>query len=127
MLGMTGAKARLSPALLLGRSGTISQLLFLLALRQHEVVIVAVGSPGSRRDFSNFDKLPIRHVSRLEAEVITNGRRNVQPRTMVQVWLRPLPLKHILKVVCPKRPAIFPLRITGPVPFPNGNPPVLAD
>ena len=51
-----------------------NQLLFLLALRQDEVVIVAVGSPRSRRDFSNFHKLPVRHVSRLETEVITNGR-----------------------------------------------------
>lgn len=61
-------------ALLFRRPGAINQFLFLLPFGQNEMIVLAVSAPGTRWDFSNFDKLPIRHIGRLQAKIITNCR-----------------------------------------------------
>src|SRR5262249_25404918 len=44
--------------------------------------------------------------------------------SMVQIWLGTLISKHVLKMVCPKRTAVLPLRVAGAISLANGNPAV---
>src|SRR5215471_2966073 len=46
---------------------------------------------------------------------------------MVEIRLRPLVSKNVLKMVGSKRPTIFPLRVTNAIPFANGYPTMAAD
>src|ERR1043166_8646125 len=46
---------------------------------------------------------------------------------MVQIGLRALVAKNILKMVRAKRPTILPLRVAEAVPFSNGDPAMAAD
>ena len=91
------------------------------------MVVVAIVAPRARRHITHFDELPVRHISRPEAEIISHRWRNVQPRAPVQIWLRPLVLEDVLKMVRPKRPAVFPLGVTGFVSLANGEPAAVAD
>src|SRR5258708_7100163 len=93
----------------------LCQPLFLLALYNHEIVVLAKAAPGPSRNLCYFDKLPIRHISRLQPKIIPNRRRNVQSCAMVQIRLRTLVLENVLEMVGPERAAIFPLPITGAI------------
>src|SRR5215813_5421975 len=46
---------------------------------------------------------------------------------MIEIRLGPLVSENVLKMVCPKRTAVFPLRVANAVPFTNGNPTMAAD
>ena len=91
------------------------------------MVVVAVAPPRPRRDIAHFDKLPVGHVSRLQAEIIADRRRHIETGAVVQVRLRPLALENVLEMIGAKRPAIFPLRVSGAVALANGNPAMLAN
>src|SRR5207253_2934368 len=87
-----------------------------------ELIRTAVAQPWARRHIANFDKLPIGHVGWREPEIIAHGRGNIQAGSMVQVWLRPFILEHILEVIRAKGAAIFPLRVASAIPLSNGDP-----
>src|SRR6266496_4389530 len=113
--------------LLLRCTGTsFSQTLLGLAAGNDEVIIFAVAPPWTRRHIANFDKLPIGHVSWRESEVIAHGRGNIQAGSMVQIWLWPFILEHILEVIRAKGAAIFPLRVAITIPLSNSDPAIFA-
>src|SRR4029453_18931772 len=97
-----------------------------LAPRGDEIGCFAGAPPGARRYIPRFDKLPIGRVRRLESEVIADCGRNIQPRSIVEIWLWPFILEHILEMIGEKRATIFPLCITGAIAFPYGDPATLA-
>src|SRR5205823_412438 len=103
-------------------SGTLGDLLLFLPFGEHEVVVITEGSPRTRRHVVHFHELPVGNVSWLERQIVPNRRRYVETRAPVQIRLRFLVLKHILIMVGAKWAAIFPLRVTGPIPFTNRNP-----
>ena len=113
-------------AIFLRRRESFGHALLGLAARDDEVIVVAVASPRAGRDITNFDKLPIGDVRRRQAQVIANGRRNIQTRPMIQIRFWPFILKYILKMIGTKRATIFPLRITRAIAFPNRNPATFA-
>src|SRR5207253_10949371 len=57
---------------------------------------------------------------------IAHGRRNIQPGTMVQIRLRAFVSEDVLEMICAKRAAILPLRITSAIAFANGHPSMAA-
>src|SRR6266705_5122461 len=109
--------------LFLGRArNALRELLFELTPSDHEIVVLAVTAPWTRCHSANIDKLPVGHIGRRETKVIANRRRNVQPGTLVQVWLRSLVLKNVLEMIGAKRAAVFPLRVARAVAFANCHP-----
>jgi len=109
-----------------GSRESFGKALFGLAARDDEVIVISVASPGTRRHITDFDKLPIRDVGWSQAEVIANRRRNIQTSPTVQIWFWPLILEYILEMIGAKRAAILPLRITGAIAFPYGDPATFA-
>ena len=105
-----------------GSRGPFDKALFVLATCDDEVIVIPVASPRTRRHITHFDKLPIRDIRGSQAEVIANGRRNVQTSSTIQIGFWPFILEYILEVIGAKRAAIFPLRITGAIAFPYGDP-----
>src|SRR4029077_3194258 len=102
------------------------QVLLGLPPRDDEMVVFAVAPPGTRRHIPRLDKLPIGRVRRLESEVIADCGRNIQPSPIVQIWLWPFILEHVLEIIRAKWAAIFPLRVASAVVFSNGDPTILA-
>jgi hypothetical protein len=94
--------------------------------RDDEMVVFAVAPPGTRRYIPRLDKLPIGRVRRLESEVIADCGRNIQPSPIVQIWLWPFILEHVLEMIRAKWAAIFPLRIASAIFLSNSNPAILA-
>lgn len=86
------------------------------------MIVISVASPRTRRHITDFDKLPIRYVRWGQTEIIANGRRNIQTSPAVQIGFWPFILEYILEMIGAKRAAIFPLRITGAIAFPYGDP-----
>src|SRR6266700_3263358 len=80
------------------------QVLLGLPPRDDEMVVFAVVPPGTRRHIPRLDKLPIGRVRRLESEVIADCGRNIQPSTIVQIWLWPFILEHVLEMIRAKWP-----------------------
>src|SRR5207247_10148430 len=106
-------------------------LLFLQVLlgvppRDDEMVVYAVAAPGPRRHLPRLDKLPIGRVRRLESEVIADCVRNIRPSPIVQIWLWPFILEHVLEMIRAKWTAIFPLRVASAIFLSNSNPAILA-
>ena len=91
------------------------------------MIVVAVIPPRTGRDIAHLDKLPVGHIGRLQPKIISDRGRNIETRAAVQIRLRPLVLKNVLKVVGAERPAIFPLRIANTVAFADRDPAILAD
>jgi hypothetical protein len=113
--------------LLLRCTGTsFSQTLLGLAAGNDEVIVFAVAPPWARRHVANFDKLPIGHVGWRKPEVIAHSRGNIQAGSMVQIWLGPFILEHILEVIRAKGAAIFPLRVASAISLSNGDPAIFA-
>src|SRR4029077_12735889 len=104
----------------------LGQALLRLAARDDEVIIFAVAPPRARRHVAHFDKLPIGRVRRLESEVITDCGRNIHPSRIVQIWLWPFILEHVLEMIRAKWAAIFPLRVADAIFLSNSNPAILA-
>src|SRR5438876_6359250 len=94
--------------------------------RDDEMVVFAVAPPGTRRHIPRLDKLPIGRVRRLESEVIADCGRNIQPSPIVQIWLWPFILEHVLEMIRAKWAAIFPLRVASAIFLSNSNPAILA-
>jgi hypothetical protein len=93
------------------------QVLLGLPPRDDEMVVFAVAPPGTRRHIPRLDKLPIGRVRRLESQVIADCGRNIQPSPIVQIWLWPFILEHVLEMIRAKWAAIFPLRVASAVAF----------
>src|SRR6266446_3091463 len=102
------------------------QVLLGLPPRDDEMVVFAVAPPGTRRPIPRLDKLPIGRVRRLESEVIPDCGRNIQPSPIVQIWLWPFILEHVLEIICAEWAAIFPLRVASAIFLSNSNPAILA-
>jgi hypothetical protein len=102
------------------------QLLLGLPPRDDEMVVFAVAPPGTRRHVAHFGKLPIGRVRRLESEVIADCGRNIQPGPIVQIWLWPFILEHVLEMIRAKWATIFPLRVASAIFLSNSNPATLA-
>src|ERR1700736_1155264 len=115
---------RVATALFLFAWRSLSELLLGNPFRHNEVIVVSVIPPGTGRNIIYFYKLPVGHVSRLQTEIISNCRRDVEAGTAVQVRLRFLVLKNILIMIGPERPAILPLGVTGPISLANRDPPI---
>ena len=94
--------------------------------RDDEMVVFVVAPPGTRRHIPRLDKLPIGRVRRLESEVIADCGRNIQPSPIVQIWLWPFILEHVLEIIRAKWAAIFPLRVASAIFLSNSNPAILA-
>jgi hypothetical protein len=94
--------------------------------RDDEMVVFAVAPPGTGRHIPRVDKLPICRVRRLESEVIADCGRNIQPSPIVQIWLWPFILEHVLEIIRAKWAAIFPLRVASAIFLSNSNPAILA-
>ena len=94
--------------------------------RDDEMVVFAVAPPGTRRHIPRLDKLPVGRVRRLESEVIADCGRNIQPSSIVQIWLWPFILEHVLEMIRAKWAAIFPLRVASAIFLSNSNPAILA-
>jgi len=94
--------------------------------RDDEMVVFAVAPPGTRRHIPRLDKLPIGRVRRLESEVIADCGRNIQPSPIVQIWLWPFILEHVLEMIRAKWAAVFPLRVASAIFLSNSNPAILA-
>ena len=94
--------------------------------RDVQMVVFAVTPPGTQRHIPRLDKLPIGRVRRLESEVIADCRRNIQPSPIVQIWLWPFILEHVLEMIRAKWAAIFPLRVASVIFLSNSNPAILA-
>ena len=90
------------------------------------MIVVAIVTPWTGRHLAHFHKLPIRHIGWCQTEIITDRRRNVQARPMVEIWLRPLILENVLKMISAKRTTIFPLRVASAIAFSDGDPAILA-
>ena len=58
--------------------------------RDHEIIIVAIISPRAGRHVANFDKLPVVQRPWAQAQIIADRGRDIEPRAVIQVRLRPL-------------------------------------
>src|SRR6266540_2214890 len=85
-----------------------------------------VAPPGTQRHIPRLPPTPIGRVRRLESEVIADCRRNIQPSPIVQIWLWPFILEHVLEMIRAKWAAIFPLRVASAIFLSNSNPAILA-
>ena len=94
--------------------------------RDVQMVVFAVAPPGTQRHIPRLDKLPIGRVRRLESEVIADCGRNIQPSPIVQIWLWPFILEHVLEMIRAKWAAIFPLSVASAIFLSNSNPAILA-
>ena len=94
--------------------------------RDDEMVVFAVTPPRTQRDIPGLDKLPIGSVRRLESEVIADCGRNIQPSPIVQIWLWPFILEHVLEMIRAEWAAVFPLRVANAIFLSNSNPAILA-
>src|SRR6266487_4731588 len=133
-----GFSRRLFQANVLFRFGAILLISFLflqvllglpllgLPPRDVQMVVFAVAPPGTRKHIPRLDKLPIGRVRWLESEVIADCGRNIQPSAIVQIWLWPFILEHVLEMIRAKWAAIFPLRVASAIFLSNSNPPILA-
>src|SRR5258707_1641714 len=104
-----------------------SHALLALATRDDEMIVIAVTSPGPRRPIPNFNKLPVRHISRRQSQIIANCGGNIQSGPMIQIRFRALIAEDVLEMVGAKRAAILPLRIAEAISFANGYPTIAAD
>ena len=86
------------------------------------MIVLAIASPRTRWHVLRVHELPVRHIRRLQQEIITHRGRNIQTRAMVQVGLGTLTAENILKMIGAKRAAIFPLGVAGAVAFANRDP-----
>src|SRR5262249_4523650 len=113
---------------LLLRSAATARSYTLLALpaRQDEMIIVAVTSPGTRWHIPHFYELPVGHIRRRQAQIISYRRGHIQSRSVVKVRFGTLIAENVLKMVRPKRTAILPLRVTHAIAFANGYPAMTA-
>src|SRR5690349_21948098 len=107
--------------------GLLNKPRFSLALGDHEMIVVAIGTSWTGRNIPNLDKLPVGHIGRAEAKVIAHSRRDVEAGAMIQIGLRSFILENILEMVSPERPAVFPLRIAHTVALANCEPTILAN
>src|SRR6266496_1354343 len=82
--------------------GGFARFLLHLLPSDDKVIVFAIIPPRTWRHVAHVHKLPVRYVSWRESQVITNCRRNAQARAMSRVWLGPLILKNILKVISEK-------------------------
>src|SRR5437660_6065148 len=90
------------------------------------MIVIAVVSPRTRRHIADFHELPVSHVGRCQPQIIANRWGDIQPGSMVKIRLRPLIPEHILKMIGPERPAIFPLGIANAIALTNGDPAITA-
>src|SRR5258707_1284351 len=104
-----------------------SHALLALATRDDEMIVIAVTSPGTRRHIPNFNKLPVRHISRRQPQIIAHRGGNIQSGSMIQIRFRALVAEDVLEMIGAKRAAILPLRIAKAIPFANGYPTIAAD
>src|SRR5262249_16325378 len=104
-----------------------SYTLLALPARQDEMIIVAVTSPGTRWHIPHFYELPVGHIRRRQAQIISYRRGHIQSRSVVKVRFGTLIAENVLKMVRPKRTAILPLRVTHAIAFANGYPAMTAD
>src|SRR5882757_2632609 len=91
------------------------------------MIVIAVASPRTRRHIPNFNKLPVRHISRRQPQIIAHRGGNIQSGPMIQIRFRALIAEDVLEMVGAKRAAILPLRIAEAISFANGNPTIAAD
>ena len=59
-----GYSVRIKRLLLRSAAAAGSHALLALATRDDEMIVIAVASPGTRRNIPNFNKLPVGHISR---------------------------------------------------------------
>src|SRR5262245_53270583 len=91
------------------------------------MIVIAIIPPWTGWNIPHFDKLPVGHVSRAEAEIIAHGRRDIETGSVIQIGLRSFILENILEMVGPERAAVLPLRIAHPVALADCEPAILAD
>src|SRR4029453_12352198 len=88
--------------------GLLNKPRFSLALGDHEMIVISIGAPWTGRNIPHFDKLPVGHIGRAEAEIIAHGRRDIETSAMIQIGLWAFILENILEMVGPEWPAVFP-------------------
>ena len=93
----------------------VAKLLVALASQNDKPVVITVHRRGSRRNFTEFDKLPITGLDIPKTEVIPHRRRDIKPCVLVQIRFWPFVAKHILPVIGVEGSAIFPLCITNSI------------
>src|SRR5512133_2893070 len=96
------------------------------AVVDYECVVVSMRGPWAARYFARIHKLPFGHVCFFQSEVVAHGRRNIEARAFVEIRLWAFVAEHVLPVVGAEWACIFPLRISSPVTFANGDPSTLA-
>src|SRR5581483_3204943 len=98
-----------------------------LARVDDEIVVVTPARPRAGGDFAEVDEFPVRHVDRLQAEVIADGGRNVEAGAAVEVRLRAVIAKDVFPMVRAEWPAVRPLRVNDPVSLSDSDPAIAAD
>ena len=72
-------------------------------------------------------KFPVTKIDVVEAQIVADRRRHVQPSVSVSVWSGTFISKHILPVIRLKRADILPLRVTYFVTMPDLYPAAFAN
>src|SRR5207302_4902231 len=87
--------------------GLLNKPRFSLTLGDHEMIVIAIGAPWTGRNIPHFDKLPVGHIGRAEAEIIALSRRDIEAGYVIQIRVWVFMLEYILEMVGSARVAVF--------------------
>src|SRR5947207_15541954 len=79
------------------------------------MIVISISAPWTGRNIPHFDKLPVGHIGRAEAEIFAHGRRDIETSDMIQIRLWAFILENMLEMVGPARSALLQLGITPQV------------
>src|SRR4029077_2509087 len=112
-------------ARIVSRSHAPGKSFIALAAQNHKGIVIAVHRPWTWRYFAEFCELPIACILVTEAQIIANGRGDIQTCALVQIRPRTLVPENVLPMIRAERATIFPLRITNSISVSNRDPPTL--